>query len=248
MTGPAGVAAPGGGGSSGGGSSAHVGRKRALFENRREREFYRYYEPIRALTEAGAPVCDLKDPAAAQAHRPFSSPDPALTAFCQLGALRLNTRRAMLLCFDANYTYILAEATRTLSLKDDAVHDTHDGLWMGHAIIPRGFTICEETVCRMPADDGDDDDGDAAAEGGRGAVHVIHDLTEDARFCDGAFVTDGPKLRFYAGVPITTPKGVKIGVRRLGPCPPHTTFPPPGSCPRPFPSGRYCRHGGECAG
>lgn len=72
-----------------------ISRKQNLYESRREREFYRYYEPIRALTENGPPLCDLTDAEAVKGHRPFSSPDPALTAFCQLGALRLGTRRAM---------------------------------------------------------------------------------------------------------------------------------------------------------
>lgn len=74
---------------------SHIPRKQNLYESRREREFYRYYEPIRALTKNGPPLCDLKNAEAVKAHRPFSSPDPALTAFCQLGALRLGTRRAM---------------------------------------------------------------------------------------------------------------------------------------------------------
>lgn len=49
--------------------------------------------------------------------------------FCQLGALRLGARRAMMFFFDSNYAYILAEATRTLSLLDDSVHEIDDALW-----------------------------------------------------------------------------------------------------------------------
>jgi signal transduction histidine kinase/CheY-like chemotaxis protein len=183
----------------------HVPRRRALYESRREREFYRYYEPIRALTASGPPICDLFDQKAVQAHRPFSSPDPALTAFCQLGALRLGTRRAMLFFFDSNYAYVLAEATRTLSLKDDSVHEIEDKLWLGHAIIPRGFSICEDTVCRLPSADESSDHDESSL------IHIINDLEKDTEFCDRPYVTDGPKARFYAGVPITTPKGIKIG-------------------------------------
>ena len=42
-------------------------------------------------------------------------------------------------------------------------------------------------------------------------IHIINDLREDARFSDRPFVVEEPKARFYAGVPITTTKGVNIG-------------------------------------
>ena len=127
----------------------HLPRRAALYESRREREFYRYYEPIRSLTESGPPLCNLRDEQSVRDHQPFSSPDRALTAFCQLGALRLGVRRAMLFFFDSQYAYVLAEATRTLSLQDDSVHEIEDKLWLGHSIIPRGYSICEETVCKL---------------------------------------------------------------------------------------------------
>lgn len=43
------------------------------------------------------------------------------------------------------------------------------------------------------------------------AVHIINDLTQDTRFCDRPYVKDGPKARFYAGVPIFTARGINIG-------------------------------------
>ncbi|KAK3624184.1 hypothetical protein LTR22_024090 [Elasticomyces elasticus] len=178
-----------------------IQRKQAL-ETRREREFYRYYEPIQALTESGPSLCDLDDADSVKAHRPLSSPDRALTAFCQLGALRLGCRRAMLFFFDRNYAYVLAEATRTLSLQDDSVHEEEDSLWLGHTVIPRGYTICEETVCRTNSGDGSESNP---------ISHIINDLDDDTQFCGKPYVTDGPKAKFYAGVPITTDRGVNIG-------------------------------------
>ena len=35
----------------------------------------------------------------------------------------------MLMFFDTEYTYVLAEATKTLSLLDDDVHNSEDDLW-----------------------------------------------------------------------------------------------------------------------
>ncbi|KAK4501532.1 hypothetical protein PRZ48_007341 [Zasmidium cellare] len=112
----------------------------------------------------------------------------------------------MLFFFDRQYTHVLAEATRTLSLQSDDTHDADDSLWLGQAIIPRGFSVCEQTLDIPASNKGSNRDHDDA-----GIVHVVNDLREDVRYCDRPFVVGGPKARFYAGVPITTPRGVRIG-------------------------------------
>jgi hypothetical protein len=101
---------------------------------------------VQSLSDADFPYTNLFDEKAAAQHIPASSPDTALTAFCQLGALRVGTRRCLLFFFDQQHAYILAEATRTLSLRDDNSHDVEDGLWLGHTMIPRGLSVCEHTV------------------------------------------------------------------------------------------------------
>lgn len=191
----------------GSGNESYAGLQHRVpaLESRREREFYRYYEPIRALSQSGPPFCDLHDQVAVKAHKPFSSPDAALTALCQLAALRMRTKRAMLFFFDVNYAYILAEATRSLSLQDDTQHEIEDQLWLGHSIIPRGFSVCEHTVNLPWADEPDAEPSPVPP------LHIINDLREDTRFCDRPFVTDAPNARFYAGVPITTSAGLSIG-------------------------------------
>ncbi|KAL1306267.1 hypothetical protein AAFC00_004356 [Neodothiora populina] len=182
--------------------------QRARYESKREHEFYSYYEPIRALNASELAWTDLNSPEAVSAHRPSSSPDKALTAFCQLAAIRLGMRRAMVFFFDIDSAYILAEATRTLSLQDDDLYEAKDELWLGATKIPRGFSVCEHTV-NLPANGGSnsrDDNSDV--------IHIINNLSEDTRFCNRPYVTGGPKARFYAGVPITTSKGLNIGAFR----------------------------------
>jgi len=110
----------------------------------------------------------------------------------------------MLFFFDLNNAYVLAEATRSLSLQDDSVHELEDSLWLGHTIIPRGLSVCENTVM-LAGDRG------TSIDKGDSLVTVISDLSGDTRFCDRPYVKDGPRARFYAGVPITTPRGINIG-------------------------------------
>lgn len=71
--------------------------------------------------------------------------------------------------------------------------------------IPRGFSVCEHTA-ELPANSGSNKHDTNA-----GIIHIINDLTGDVRFCDRPYVTGGPLARFYAGVPITTPRGINIG-------------------------------------
>jgi signal transduction histidine kinase/CheY-like chemotaxis protein/GAF domain-containing protein len=181
--------------------------QRARFEIKREHEFYSYYEPIRALATREMDWTDLNSDEAVARHRPVQSSDKALTAFCQLAAIRLKVRRAMIFFFDTTHAYVLAEATRTLSLHDDtSFDDEEDALWLGTTKIPRGFSVCEATVC-LPSNGGTN----AHDEDSPCLIHIINNLAEDTRFCDRPYVTGGPRARFYAGVPITTPKGLKIG-------------------------------------
>jgi hypothetical protein len=92
---------------------------------------HRYYDAYRALTNSDPPYTDLFDAEAAARHEPKLAPDPTITAFCQLGALRLNTKRCMVFFFDQTNGYVLAESTQSH-------HSGHAGeLWLGNTIIPR---------------------------------------------------------------------------------------------------------------
>lgn len=159
------------------------------------------------MTEDGPTFCDVLDPQATECHRPISCPDVTLTAFCQLGALRLNVRRCLLFFFDVNNAYVLAEATRSLSLEDDSAHDDGDQLWLGHASIPRGIACCETTV-RLPALASTSMEDSPP---GQDSIFVVNDLTENGHTQDRPYVTAFPHGRFYAGCPITSPDGINIG-------------------------------------
>ncbi|KAF2724946.1 hypothetical protein K431DRAFT_261303 [Polychaeton citri CBS 116435] len=177
-------------------------------DDRRQKEFYKYYDPIRALSDVEPPYVDMWDPAARAKHCARSISDKALTAFCQLAALRLQTKRALLFFFDKENAYVLAEATKSISLQDDSDHDIEDSLWLGHTVIPRGISVCEATV---NVASGRPSQGSNCSMPNANLIHIINDLKDDTRYCDRPFVTDEPGARFYAGVPITTPLGISIG-------------------------------------
>ncbi|KFY90738.1 hypothetical protein V500_04985, partial [Pseudogymnoascus sp. VKM F-4518 (FW-2643)] len=157
------------------------------FENARERDLYQYYQPS-------------SSPGFEPDHIPKSSYDTTLSAFAQLATLRLNTRRALISLIDRTNQYILAEATQTLSLQSDSVHNDQDELWFGCTTLTRSQGLCEEALGVVPS------------PGPRRLLPlIINDLTQDARLKDRPFVTSRPSLRFYAAMPITTKAGFKIG-------------------------------------
>lgn len=60
---------------------------------------------------------------------------------------------------------------------------------------PRCVAFCSHVVKRK------DKDG----------VMVVPDATKDPRFKENPLVTGGPMIRFYAGAPLKTPEGVRVG-------------------------------------
>lgn len=134
---------------------------------------------------------------------PIPCPDKTLTALCQLGALRIGSRRAMIFMFETNAAHILAESTRTLSLETNDIYVPGDQPWMGYSIIPREIACCEITV-NLPAFSQSEPDDSKS-------VLAIDDLTKDDRTDYLAYVKEFPDARSYYGVPITTPAGINIG-------------------------------------
>ncbi|TID23371.1 CheY-like superfamily [Venturia nashicola] len=157
----------------------------------RDQEFSKYYHP--------------DNNQALQSSVPSSSHDVALTALAQLGALRLNAKRCMISLFDRTQQYVIAEATRTLSLRSDSVYEKDDQLWIGCAVLPKENGICT-LVIDLPVNASSDD-----PESENCGACIIPDLSKDTRFHDRAFVTGTPHARFYVGAPIKSPRGIHIG-------------------------------------
>ena len=134
-----------------------------------------------------------------------STPDPALTAFAQLGLYRLNATHSIVSLFDRTYQHFVAEAVRCAPLCPEDLPDPEGQRVFCGTAIPRTNSICEH-VLTGPAEDA------SIPGGGQGAanllVTVIPNLDQDSRFC---YLRD-KNSRFYAGVPIRSPSGINIGV------------------------------------
>ncbi|KAF1931405.1 uncharacterized protein M421DRAFT_99245 [Didymella exigua CBS 183.55] len=190
----------------------------------KEREFYRYYpqrttsNEILSRRPSPTPVHDTPTPprgppsgpglgiAGAFDGCPQPSEDKALTAFAQLGALRLNARRCLISFFDRRNCYILAEATRTLSLHTGQPEFSEDSLVWGNTIFPKEKSICYVTVNLAAGQSGLPFD-----DYSKTPSLIVNDLKIDRRFKHFPSVAGIPRSRFYAGVPIRSPSGHNIG-------------------------------------
>lgn len=146
---------------------------------------------------------DLSQPV--PSHAVQGCEDGALTAFAQLATFKLNASRAWISVFDRDFQYVVAEATSSLSL--DYSDQDHDQLWLCGTALPRADCICEH-VLEMGRPRKTNKDGPESLL----HISVVPDLTEDPRFQTRACMRWIPKHRFYAGVPIRSPRGIDIGV------------------------------------
>ena len=125
----------------------------------------------------------------------MSSSDPILTAFAQLGALRLNTKRGMITLTTREEEYIIAEAGKTLSIQGD--DDEQDRLWHGVATM-RSKGLGHDLVNMF-------------CNPNEPQIRVFTDTTKTDFLKDRTFVKQSPFVRFLACVPLRTPGGMVIG-------------------------------------
>ncbi|KAJ5100661.1 hypothetical protein N7456_006713 [Penicillium angulare] len=174
-----------------------LGHQRPVsFDTSRERDFYEYLPPPR-LNE---PLQHFDDNTRSTDFTPRSPSDSVLTAFAQLGTLRLGAQRALISLFGQHEQHILAESTRTLSLQDDTDHSIRDQLWIGNCTVSYNRSLIKPSMgLRSPSAETKEQ------------MWVVPDLTQDEEFKNHPDVTNYPNIRFLASTPIISPKGVVIG-------------------------------------
>jgi hypothetical protein len=120
---------------------------------------------------------------------------------------------------DADTQYFIAESTKTVDLVDNAKHAPGDDIWMGCSSVAKAGKLCERwggsppsvlfaltlhrTIQMVRST--------VPGEQDVYPSFIVNDLEKDERFNQLPFVTGPPNLRFYAGVPLVTKKGIAIG-------------------------------------
>lgn len=186
-------------------------------DSARERELFKYYQPNAPINAetcfpaiASSGTLQSRSPTAEEdrtdlnvnsdiTSSKISSPDTALTSFCQLVSWRTGAQRAMISLIDASTQYFIAESTKTVDLLDNTKHAPGDSIWMGCGSVSKAGKLCERTIQVEPTKEGEY------------PSFIVNDLTKDERFDELPFVTGSPFLRFYAGVPLITKRGIPIG-------------------------------------
>lgn len=184
-------------------------------DSARARELYKYYQPNAPVnqdtcfpappSQSTSPSEDIEQPSDVNIRSnvtssKISSPDTALTAFCQLTTWRTGAQRAMISVIDAETQYFIAESTKTVDLVDNTKHAPGDDIWMGCGSVAKAGRLCERTIAVAPQ-----------KAGGKYPCFIVNDLSQDERFNTLPFVTGAPHLKFYAGVPLITKRGIPIG-------------------------------------
>ncbi|RBR06031.1 uncharacterized protein FIESC28_11209 [Fusarium coffeatum] len=134
-----------------------------------------------------------------------ASPDNILTSFAQLATCRTMTERSMISLFDETEQYVVAEATPTTSLLPTPRPDnSRDAFWLCGSYIPRNDGICDYMLRAA-------DRSCTASTPDELPVFVVQDLVTDPRFSSSPYCQAGSSARFYASVPIRSPRGINIG-------------------------------------
>ncbi|RGP71631.1 hypothetical protein FLONG3_7066 [Fusarium longipes] len=172
-------------------------------EATRERETFKY-DSVLVANSVRNDVTNLIPPSSL---RPCS--DPAMTALAQVALLRLGATRAMISLFDCQNQHVIAEATPStpISAQGTSPVSGPDSLWLCGTSIPRGFGVCDAVLCPPELED-----MSQTTLFSECPVKVISDLATSKEFRDTWYYQTRPEHRFYAGVPIKTPRGINIGV------------------------------------
>ncbi|OQV10992.1 Hi Kinase A phospho-acceptor domain-containing protein [Cladophialophora immunda] len=162
---------------------------------RRAREFYHYFQPDNLFH----PHLRRRPSVLHVASDEVPNLCKALSPLCQLTALRLKVRKAMINVMDRDVMYSLSEATKISTDEGEEIYEfVEDPILLDCSSVPLKGRICDMTV-RLDNKDQNDV-----------PKFVINDLAK-SQFAHMEIISGPPYYRFYAGVPVTTRDGVNIG-------------------------------------
>ncbi|KFY99255.1 hypothetical protein V500_01427 [Pseudogymnoascus sp. VKM F-4518 (FW-2643)] len=156
-----------------------------ISDSARARELYKYYQPSVAINaDTCFPPTQTSDDVRSRPHVNVRS---------DITSTKISSPDTALTAFchliDDSTQYFIAESTKTVDLVDNTKHAPGDEIWMGCSTIKVTPTKA----------------------GGTYPSFIVGDLTKDEQFSQLPFVTGPPLLKFYAGVPLITRRGIPIG-------------------------------------
>ncbi|TVY88039.1 Hybrid signal transduction histidine kinase B, partial [Lachnellula willkommii] len=164
--------------------------------------------------EHAAPSIALVSAPEAQNDKPDDSQllshDPTLTAFAQLGAFRMNCERSFISILTPQNQFILAEATRSVSLYSQEQCDEGDEVYLGPRVLDTIWGVCPNTIQVFTAQDDSLDVATSSVIANR-ECYVMNDMSTMDSFKDRPYCIGWPYMKFYAEVPIHSPSGHVIG-------------------------------------
>lgn len=166
-------------------------------DNRRARELYRYLDPS-DLVSQNPESHDVPERLPIATTPSLSS---ALRPFVQFAALRCNTQRAFISVTNDTQQFFLSEASRVFEVSnvEEQWEDDENLLWLGCGGVNKEGKLCETTLALPASPPGDY------------PFFIVPDLAVNKTYGKLPFVTGPPSFRFYAGTPLTTKNGIRIG-------------------------------------
>jgi hypothetical protein len=111
---------------------------------------------------------------------------------------------------DHENQYILAEATRSVSLNDQKVSDQGDVVYLGARVLDMVWGVCPNTIQVFTTEDGSLDIETPLVVANQ-QCYVMNDMSAIDAFKTRPYVVGWPYMKFYAEVPIHSPTGFVIG-------------------------------------
>jgi signal transduction histidine kinase/CheY-like chemotaxis protein len=124
--------------------------------------------------------------------------------------LKLQCERSFISLIDHNSQYVLAEATKSVSLHEQDIHREGDALYLGIQSLPLHWGVCPSTI-KTFTERGNLLEISTPNVTANKSRYIVHDFLEEDRTKDRPYVVGWPYMRFYAEVPIRSPAGFVIG-------------------------------------
>ncbi|KAJ5648083.1 hypothetical protein N7490_004455 [Penicillium lividum] len=141
---------------------------------------------------------------------PRLSPDSTLTALAQLGVYRFGCNRSFVSIIDGESQHLIAEATASVSLRNEDQHLPNDGIYLGVRTLDLEWGVCPHAIRLFTGQDPSrvKDSENITANRTR---NIIRSFTTEDFYKDRPYVLDWPYFRFYAEVPLYSPSGYVLG-------------------------------------